>query len=352
MSFSSTLKEEIKSFYPGYFALVMATGIISTASRQLHYVMIARLLFLFNNALYFILLLIFIIRLLFFYPQVKTDLATHAKGAGFLTFVAASCILGTGYVQVQQLFAPGIWLLMAALIAWIILVYSFLPLVILKREKPSPEKSLNGSWLLLVVSIQSLTILGTSLAQHLSLPANTTLFITCSAWLLGILLYIVLLTLIVYRLIYFPVTASEVSPSYWIDTGAAAITALAGATLISAFAGTTAYEAYIPIIKLVSMLLWVAATFWLPLLFILEVWRHYKAGFAYSPAYWSMVFPLGMYTMATLQLVSVLSVDFLHAIAQAFIFIAWAAWLIVFTAMMVNLFRVFTVPEASKGTQD
>src|SRR3954454_14690853 len=146
MSFSSTLKEEIKSFYPGYFALVMATGIISNASQQLHYDTIARLLFLCNNALYCILLLLFIIRIIFFYPQVKTDLAAHNKGAGFLTFVAASCILGVGYVQGKQLFAPGIWLLMAALIIWIILVYSFLSLVILKKEKPSPEKGLNGRW--------------------------------------------------------------------------------------------------------------------------------------------------------------------------------------------------------------
>src|SRR3954468_23164908 len=125
MSFSITLKEEIKSFYPGYFALVMATGIISNASQQLHYTTIAKLLFILNNALYFILLLIYITRLLFFYPQVKADLTTHAKGAGFLTFVAASCILGIGYVQGQQLFTPGKWLLVTALIAWLVLVYSF-----------------------------------------------------------------------------------------------------------------------------------------------------------------------------------------------------------------------------------
>src|SRR4051794_38914115 len=231
MSISSTLKEEIKSFPPGYFALVMATGIISNSSQQLHYTTIARLLFFFNNALYFILLLIFIVRILFFFSQVKTDLATHSKGAGFLTFVAASCILGIGYVQGHQLFAPGIVLLLTALIAWLILVYSFLPLVILKRDKPSPETGLNGSWLLLVVATQSLTILGTSLAPHLPIPVDNILFITSCAWLLGVLLYVVLLTLIVYRLVYFPVNASEVSPSYWIDTGAAAICTLAGATL-------------------------------------------------------------------------------------------------------------------------
>src|SRR5947209_3597276 len=124
MGYSSTMKNEVKGFYPAYFVLVMATGIISTASQQLHYTSIASLLFILNNVQYFILLLIFIIRLLFFFPHVKTDLSTHAKGAGFLTFVAASCILGTGYVQGLQLFHPGLWLLVPALIAWLVLVYS------------------------------------------------------------------------------------------------------------------------------------------------------------------------------------------------------------------------------------
>jgi tellurite resistance protein TehA-like permease len=341
MGLSSTIRNEIKGFYPGYFALVMATGIISTASQQLHYTSIARLLFILNNVQYFILLLIIIIRLLLFLPQVKADLSAHAKGAGFLTFVAASCILGTGYVQGKQLFDPGIWLIVPALIAWLILVYSFLLLVILKKEKPSPETGLNGSWLLLVVATQSLTILGTSLAPHLSFPINNILFITFCGWLLGIVLYVVLLTLILYRLIYYPINASEVSPSYWIDTGAAAICALAGATLIKAFAGTTDYAVYIPAMKMAILLLWATATFWLPLLFILETWRHYKAGFSYSPAYWSMVFPLGMYTVATLQLAAVIQLHFLNAIAGAFIFIAWAAWVIVFIGMIVNLLKVF-----------
>jgi tellurite resistance protein TehA-like permease len=341
MDSSSTMKNEIKGFYPAYFALVMATGIISTASQQLHYTSIARLLFILNNVQYFILLLIFIIRLLFFLPQVKADLSAHAKGAGFLTFVAASCILGTGYVQGQQLFDPGIWLIVPALVAWLILVYSFLPLVILKNEKTSPETGLNGSWLLLVVATQSLTILGTSLAPHLPFSISNVLFITFCGWLFSIVLYVVLLTLILYRLIYYPVNASEISPSYWIDTGAAAISTLAGATLIKAFAGTTGFEVFIPAMKMVILLLWTVATFWLPLLFILETWRHYKTGFAYSPAYWSMVFPLGMYTVATLQLGAVIPIPFLNAIAGAFIFIAWAAWLIVFVGMIINLLKVF-----------
>ena len=337
MSDISSFKNGIKTFHPGYFALVMATGIISIACQQLEYEWLANFLFILNNVQYFILLLIFIVRLIFFFPQVKTDLSTHLKGAGFLTFVAASCILGTSYVQGKQSFAPAIVLLTIALFAWVILVYSFLSFVILKKEKPSLETGINGSWLLLIVSTQSLVILATSFAPHLSIPVNITVFATFSAWLAGMMLYVIFVTIIMYRLTFYPVNASEVSPSYWIDTGAAAITTVAGATLATAYAKVENFQQYIPVIHLLSLLLWAVATFWLPLLFVLETWRHFKAGFKYSPEYWSLVFPLGMYTVATLKLASALQMPFLHSIAHVFIFIALAAWTVVFTGMVIEV---------------
>ena len=325
----------------------MATGIVSITSQQLHYPTVAKPLFWLNNALYCILLIILFIRLIFYFQQLKADLASHTKGTGFLTIVAASGILGTGYVQGHHLYGVGTGLLVFALIVWLLLVYSFLSLVILQTEKPSPETGMNGGWLLLVVSIQSLVVLGTALAPHLSLPAATTLFITCSAWLLGILLYIVVVTLIVYRLLFYPVKVAEVTPTYWIDTGAAAISVVAGATLLNAFEGVESYAAFIPAIKILMLLLWAAATFWLPLLMILETWRHYKSGFKYSAQYWSLVFPLGMYTLATLEQMSVFPLPFLQSIAEGFIFIAWAGWMIVFTGMMIHIFKAVFVGDGN-----
>jgi tellurite resistance protein TehA-like permease len=346
---TSDFKNGIKNFYPGYFALVMATGIISTACQQLHYEGLAKALFILNNVQYFILLLILIFRLIFFFPQFRTDLSTHAKGAGFLTFVAASSILGTSYVQAKQMFSPGIILLIIALIAWLLLMYGFLSLIIIKREKPSLEKGINGSWLLVIVSTQSLVILASFVLSHLTLAPDVIVFTTVSAWLTAMLLYAILVTLIIYRLTFHQLNASEISPSYWIDTGAAAITALAGVTLSNSIAGFVNYQQYLPVINLISLLFWAVATFWLPLLFILETWRHYKAGFKYSPEYWSLVFPLGMYTVATLKLAMALQTPFLNSIAHVFIFISLFGWVVTFIAMMKSLFNIFS-PESPKET--
>lgn len=343
---TDTIKRRISTLNPGYFALVMATGIVSTACQLLHFSVLAKALFWLNNLQYFVLLILYIVRLFYFFPAVKADLSNPAKGAGFLTFVAGSSILGTEYMQGQQLFLPALILWIISLVSWALLVYSFLALVILKHEKPSPEKGINGSLLLLVVSTQSLVILGVLLLPQMIVRADIQWFALLSGWLIGILLYIVLTTIILYRLLFLPINTSELSPSYWIDTGAAAISCLAGVTLANALTTMPGFQPFIPVVHLSSLLLWAIATFWLPMLVILEIWRHVIAGFTYSPGYWSMVFPLGMYTVATLKLAAGLQFSFLNNISGVFIYVALAAWLIVFTGMLRSLTTKAQIKEA------
>ncbi len=152
MQFVTKVKSELKNFYPGYFGPVMATGIIETACRQLHFEQLASLLFFLNNIQFIILLLLLSSQVIWFFLKVKQDITSHKKGADFLTIISASCVLGSEYVQGQQKFSVGSLLLLFALIAWTFLLYTFLSLTILKKEKPSPEPGLNGSWLLIGVS--------------------------------------------------------------------------------------------------------------------------------------------------------------------------------------------------------
>ena len=255
------LQNKVKSFPPAYFALVMATGIISTGCGQLQYNLLATFLFVLNNVQYIILFFILIVRIIFYFPEIKKDLATHSKGAGFLTYVAGTSILGIGYVQAHQMFIAGIIFLIFAAISWLIIICSFLASVIIQQEKPSIQNGINGSWLLLIVSTQSLVILATALAHHLSLSIEIILFASLSAWLAGIMLYVIFVTFIMYRLIFNPLNASDTSPSYWIDTGAAAITTVSGASLSTVLAGSGYFMEYLPVINLLSLLFWAVGTF-------------------------------------------------------------------------------------------
>jgi tellurite resistance protein TehA-like permease len=60
---------------------------------------------------------------------------------------------------------------------------------------------------------------------------------------------------------------------------------------------------------------------------------------SYDPLYWRLVFPLGMYTVCTLQLSNALALDFLLFIPRLFIYVAIAAWLITFMGLIHSLLR-------------
>jgi tellurite resistance protein TehA-like permease len=120
------------------------------------------------------------------------------------------------------------------------------------------------------------------------------------------MLYIWIISLIFYRYTFFHLAPSDLMPPYWIDMGAMAVSALVGTALVS-----NAKEPFladlVPFLKGLTMLFWATATWWIPMLLILAVWRHVAKHlrFAYNPLYWGAVFPLGVYAVATHQLAEV-----------------------------------------------
>ena len=59
----------------------------------------------------------------------------------------------------------------------------------------------------------------------------------------------------------------------------------------------------------------------------------------YRFEYWSMVFPLGMYTVATFSFAQLVGIAALFLIPRIFLWIAVAAWCVVFFGMLRNLIQ-------------
>jgi tellurite resistance protein TehA-like permease len=57
----------------------------------------------------------------------------------------------------------------------------------------------------------------------------------------------------------------------------------------------------------------------------------------YDPQYWSLVFPLGMYTVATFIFANATGMHFLLLIPHIVIHISILAWVITFVAMLFKL---------------
>jgi tellurite resistance protein TehA-like permease len=315
--------------FPGYFALVMATGIISIACFLLAMKTIALVLLVINVVAYAVLWLLLLVRLLFFFSRVKADINDHLRGPGFFTVVAGTCVLGSELLIVvdQYRIAVGLWFF--GLLLWAVIMYTFFAAMTVRENKPSIEAGLNGSWLLIVVATQSISVLGTLLATRFGDYREPVLLFTLCMFLLGCMLYLPLITLIFYRFTFVNVTMAALTPPYWINMGAVAITTLAGARLIIAAPEWSLLNEVVPFLKGFTLFFWAAGTWWIPVLFILGFWRHVYKKFPlrYDPQYWGLVFPFGMYTVCTFQLSKAINFDPLMVIPRYFIYLALASWL-------------------------
>jgi tellurite resistance protein TehA-like permease len=331
----------IAALPPSYFDLVMSTGIVSIACHLLGYGFLAMLLFWLNVACYAILWLLFSLRLARNHREMLADFASHDRGVGFFTIVAGTCILGGQLVLLQGAFGLAAGLLALGAGLWLLCIYGLFTAFIIKRAKPSLAQGINGTWLVAAVSTQSLSILASLVSPQFPPLRELLLFVSCCFFLVGGLIYFLIIALIFYRLMYLPLEPGDLTPPYWVNMGAAAISTLAGSTLVASSPGSRFLQQLLHFLVGSTVCYWAAATWWLPLLFILGVWRHFigKVDFSYSPLYWALVFPLGMYTACTVHLAEITQLSFLMEIPHYFIFVALTAWFLTFGGMLRSIGR-------------
>ncbi len=331
---------------PGYFALVMSTGIISLAFQFMGDQALSLALFGVNGAFFIILWCLTLPRLSFFPGKVVGDLASHAVSLQFFTLVAGTGILGSQCVLVGQAPGWGAALLVLGGVLEVLFIYAIFGLLITRPAKPAFPDSINGDWFLITVSLQSLAVLGCLVSPHFQPWREALQVASLCLFLLGFLLYLPVLVLVLYRLWFFALAPGAFEPPYWITMGAAAISTLAGSVLVAGSQASGLPGRLEVFILGVTVLAWATATFFIPLLVILMIWRHgvRRVPLAYTPAYWGMVFPLGMYSACTWHFAGVMGLAPLQPLARGFAYLALAAWSITVFGMGRSLFRSLATP--------
>ncbi len=336
------LKRGVEGLPPAYFALVMATGIVSIATKMLDFAVVPLVLFYINIAAYAVLCILNLLRLIWFPKRVLRDLVDHRTGPGFFTWVAASCVLGSQCVRIAALVPAAMTLWVVGIVLWVLLTYTIFAAFTIKEHKPTLDEGITGAWLLAVVATQSIAALSALLAPHWGQPYRVEFnFFALSMWLWGGMLYIWMISLIFYRYTFFKLSPGDLAPPYWINMGAMAISALAGSLLIVNSPDAPFLRSILPFLKGFTVFYWATGTWWIPMLGVLGAWRYFYKRFplSYDPLYWGAVFPLGMYTAATYEMAVALNLPFLHRIPKVFVFVALAAWTLAFAGMVATLAR-------------
>ena len=227
------LRQAARGLSPAYFALVMATGIVSVDAHLLGLPRVAMALFVLNIVAYFAIGALTVLRAAWYPRELRRDLVDHQRGPGFFTSVAASGVLGSQFVLLEGDYTVAAILWLVALLLWLGLTYTVFTAFTIQERKPPLDEGISGAWLLAVVATQSVAVLSAYLAVHWGHPYRLELnFLALSMWLWGGMLYIWMMSLIFYRYTFFRLAPGDLSPPYWINMGAMAISTLAGALLI------------------------------------------------------------------------------------------------------------------------
>lgn len=310
---------------PANFGFVMATGIVSNALLLHGEHALSDALFTVTLIAYVWLWLLTGVRAVRSCAAMAADLSSPRRLFLLFTTVAATNVLAVSVAE-RGFAAVALDMWLVALALWLILSYLAFGVPMFSKRTRDVDV-INGAWLDAVVATQSLVVAGgaAALPAAHAVQAYTALPML---WTVGFILYGILVTLECHRFIHSALRPDDITPPLWLVMGAAAISANGGAVLIVHSSATPFLHMLTPFLAGGMLAGWAWATWWIPLLLLLEIWKHgtHRIAIGYTPMLWVIVFPLGMYAVATHRLAAIAAVPVLQSWSLVITWVAFAAW--------------------------
>lgn len=344
----SRVAEAVQTLTPGYFALTMASGIISVGLELEGIHWLSAILLWVCLISYAVILTLNLVRLVPFRDDMRRDFMHPGRAFGFFTFIAGTDVLGVRLGMAGWPAATAA-LLCIAVLAWVVLGYVIPWTAVLGRAERPVVKDANGTWFIWCVASQSVAVASASiepLAGNDWRPALA--LIAVVAWSVGLILYAAVGIFVSLRLMTYPIHPEDLRPPYFVAMGAMAISVLAGARIVE-MAGAPMVDATRGLVAGSSVVFWSFASWLFPVLLAAGWWRHVvrKVPLAYDPGLWSVIFPLGMYAVAGIYLGRADHLPIVTAIGRGELWVAVAAFLATFAGMLWHLWNTLVRPRPS-----
>lgn len=328
--------------------MVMGTGIVSVAMELKGLHALSMVMLAFAVAGYLVITALTVTRVVRHRAAVREDFTDPRRGFGFLTFTAASGVLGT---RLSEVWPPAAWTLLALTVASGAVLGYIVPWTAVLHPSLRPAlPGTNGTWFLLVVAAQSVAVLSAVLQPESGPLHHELALLAVFCWSVGVLLYAGVAILVAARLLLYPLRAADMVPAYWIAMGATAITVLAGARIVE-MSDAPMVTATRGLITGSTVVIWCFGAWMIPILIAAGLWRHaiHRYPLRYDPTLWSIVFPVGMFGVSAHYLGEVDSLPVVHGLGNAWAWVGLVVWATVFAAMCVHLVRTIALAPPQRS---
>jgi len=339
-------REVIRQFTPNWFAVTMGTGVLALALAQLPLAIpglraVAEGLWLFNILLFSLFTAAYAARWILFFDEARRIFGHSTVSMFFGTIPMGLATIINGFLLfglprwgdgVIQLVEALWWIDVAMSLACGVLI----PYMMFTRQEHSIDQ-MTAVWLLPVVAAEVAAASGGLLAPHLTDAHGQLVVLTTSyvLWAFSLPVAFSILTILLLRMALHKLPHENMAASSWlalgpIGTGALGMLLLGGeAPAIFAANGLPGVGEIASGLGLVAgITLWGFGLWWMLMALLITV-RYLRDGIPFNLGWWGFTFPLGVYSLATLKLASILNLTFFSVFGTALVILLAAMWLIV-----------------------
>jgi C4-dicarboxylate transporter/malic acid transport protein len=336
----------IRQFTPNWFAATMGTGILALALPQVPgagpaLTPIGEALWIFNIALFALFSGLYAARWILFGREARRIFGHNSVSMFIGTIPMGLATIVNGFVAFGlPRFGPAV-VPIAETLWWIDVAMSLacgvaIPYLMFTRHEHSLD-GMTAVWLLPVVAAEVAGASGGLLAPHLADFHSQFVVLATSyvLWAYSVPVAFSILAILILRMALHKLPHESMAASSWlalgpIGTGALGML-LAGADApailtangLGEIGGVTE-----GIGTIAGLLLWGFGLWWLALATLITI-RYWRAGVPFNLGWWGYTFPLGVYTVATFRLGTMLHVGFFGVVGTVLTIALAAMWLLV-----------------------
>ena len=349
-------REVIRQFTPNWFAATMGTGVLALALAQLPVYIpglraFAEGLWLFNIGLFILFSVLYGARWMLYFDEARRIFGHSTVSMFFGTIPMGLATIINGFLVFGVPRWGGEMVQVAEVLWWIDVAMALgcgvlIPYLMFTRQDHSIDQ-MTAVWLLPVVAAEVAAASGGLLAPYLTDTAAQfhVLITSYVLWAFSVPVAFSILTILILRMALHKLPHESMAASSWlalgpIGTGALGLLLLgADAPAIFAANGLARIGEIAEGLGLISgVILWGVGLWWIVIAARITI-RYFRSGIPFNLGWWGFTFPLGVYSLATLRLGSMLQLTFFDVAGCVLVVALALMWLLVGTRTVQGAYR-------------